>query len=33
MTAFGLVLTASDNGSFRVTNPRTSFTKSYPKRH
>jgi len=33
MTAFGLVLTASDNGSFRVTNPRRSFTKSYPKRH
>jgi competence protein ComEC len=33
MTAFSLVLTAADNGSFRVTNPRTSFTKSYPKRH
>jgi competence protein ComEC len=33
MTGFGLVLTASDTGSFRVMNPRTSFTKSYPKRH
>jgi competence protein ComEC len=32
VTSFGLVLTASDDGSFRVTNPRTSFTKAYPKR-
>jgi hypothetical protein len=32
VTAFNLVLTASDNGSFRVTNPRTNFTKSYPAR-
>lgn len=32
VTSFGLVLTASDDGSFRMTNPRTSFTKSYPKR-
>ena len=31
-TSFGLVLTASENGSFRVTNPRTSFTKTYPPR-
>lgn len=28
-TAFGLKLTASDNGSFRLTNPRTDFTKAY----
>jgi hypothetical protein len=32
MTAFGLVLTASDNGSFKVSNPRTSFTKNYSAR-
>jgi competence protein ComEC len=31
VTAFGLVLTASENGSFRVTNPRTGFAKAYPK--
>jgi hypothetical protein len=32
MTGFGLVLTASETGSFRVSNPRTSFTKTYPAR-
>jgi beta-lactamase superfamily II metal-dependent hydrolase len=31
-TAFNLKLTASDDGSFRLTNPRTGFTKVYPKR-
>jgi competence protein ComEC len=31
-TAFNLKLTASDDGSFRITNPRTGFTKVYPKR-
>ena len=33
VTSFGLVLTASDDGSFRMTNPRTSFSRAYPKRH
>ena len=33
VTSFGLVLTASDDGSFRMTNPRTSFSKAYPRRH
>jgi hypothetical protein len=33
VTAFGLILTASEDGSFRMTNPRTSFTKVYPNRH
>jgi competence protein ComEC len=28
-TAFGLKLTASENGVFRVTNPRTNFSKTY----
>jgi len=32
VTAFNLVLTASENGSFKVANPRTSFTKTYPAR-
>jgi beta-lactamase superfamily II metal-dependent hydrolase len=32
VTSFGLVLTASEDGSFRLANPRTSFTKVYPKR-
>jgi hypothetical protein len=29
MSAFGLKLTASEDGSFRVTNPRTKFTRAY----
>ena len=32
VTAFNLVLTASENGNFRVSNPRTNFTKSYTAR-
>ena len=31
-TAFNLKLAAFSNGSFRLTNPRTGFTKLYPKR-
>ncbi len=30
-TAFGLKLTASENGSFELSNPRTSFARAYPK--
>jgi len=33
VTSFGLILTAAEDGSFRMTNPRTSFTKAYPKGH
>ena len=29
VTAFSLKLTASDDGSFRVSNPRTNFTRTY----
>ena len=29
-TAFNLKLTASSDGSFRLANPRTGFTKRYP---
>ena len=33
VTSFGLVLTASEDGSFSLTNPRTGFSQRYPKRH
>jgi beta-lactamase superfamily II metal-dependent hydrolase len=31
-TAFALTLTASKDGTFRISNPRTHFTKRYPRR-
>ena len=31
LTSYALKLSASDDGSFRITNPRTGFSKSYPR--